>query len=117
MNARVLDPKRLSDCPDCDSPAFGGTHQGNCLLAPVTDKVVGDNLIKRYAATHEVASANELRDLWERAGLNKDGLSAAFTRAVKAGHLRKSGHTPSTDPGTKKHEVSTYSSLIYRQTA
>jgi hypothetical protein len=115
MTARVLDPASLTRCPDCDAPAFGGSHQGNCQLAPVTDKVVGSALIRRFAEAHEVVSANELRGRWERQGLNPNGLSAALTRAVKAGWLRKAGHTPSTDPNTKRHEVVAYQSSIYRQ--
>jgi len=65
-----------------------------------------DAAIRTLAARPGEWSANDLREL--TGGIRGPVVGAAFQAAAKAGLIRKVGFTPSTDPGTHGHPISTW---------
>ena len=107
---------RPDRCPGC------GHHvatQG-CACAGLTEKARGqaiataahlddasrvDAAIRLLAATGREFSSNEARGLH---GVTGPVVGARFTAARKAGVIRATGFTTSTDPGTHAHPVRTW---------
>jgi hypothetical protein len=114
MAARTMTRVR---CPYCRLPvdAVYGAHV-NCGqgLDPIPRRVTAAMLIREHATVHDILSANDLRAAFDHWGIPETARGPAFGAAVKAGVIRKTGHTPSTDPATKKHDIQTYVSLISR---
>ncbi len=71
------------------------------------------NIIYDYALKHAVLSANECRAEFIRREIKEGARGSAWGLAVKRGWLRHCGSVKSTDPATKGHRLSAYTSLVY----
>ena len=110
----------MTRCPHCLTPSTSplpDSSHVNCGtgLTPIPKRVTAAMLIAEYATTHDVLSSNDLCSAFEFWGVTEMSRGPAFAAAVRAGLIRKAGHVPSTDAATKKHDVSTYQSLITRE--
>jgi hypothetical protein len=107
-------------CPDCGQvadPNFGD-HGGDCI-GPFpaehprsTLSVSAVELIRRHALTHRFVSINELRPVFDAAGIPPASRGPAFGAACKAGHIRPGDFLPSTGESAKGHNIRIYVSLI-----
>jgi hypothetical protein len=115
------DDRRLVECPDCHkkADALFRDHGGDCIPgSPVfayTRPSQALTIIRREAMRRPVLSANELRDLFDLAGVEKSSRGPAFTIAQRRGWLAREASTPSTDDATKGHRLQTYRSCLFRE--
>jgi hypothetical protein len=73
------------------------------------------NIIYKFALDLEVLSMNECRAEFDRLGIKDSARGNAWGTAVKRGWLRHCGSVKSTDPATKGHRLSAYTSLVYER--
>lgn len=104
-------------CPDCGQRAdrLFGDHGGDCLTAAaVAPPKSALGIIRRHALVSGRFSANEIRPSFDAAGVPGPSRGPAFAAAEKRKWIERDGDERSTDPGTKRHRVSVYRSLIYK---
>lgn len=89
----------------CAGRAAMAEGQALATAAHLDDGAKVDAAIRQLAATGREFSSNEARRLHGVAG---PVVGARFTAARKAGVIRATGFTTSTDPGTHAHPVRTW---------
>lgn len=98
-------------CVECErksiAQAVAGRDRGQAIASAArpSDRAKVDPAIRKLAATGEVFSANDARDLHGVAG---PVVGAAFTAARKAGLIKSVGFVTSTEARTHAHPVRTW---------
>lgn len=108
--------RELMICADCQRPADAlfGDHGGECVdetSLAVPKSALG--VIRTAAKKHVRFSANDVRQAFETNGVKPTSRGPAFAQAVRRGWIEEDGSVKSLDPGTKRHRVQTYRSLIH----
>ena len=105
----------LVKCPDCghNADALFGDHGGTCLDDITTvNPHSAYGVIRRYAREHPGAefSINNIRAALRQMGIKHS--ATHFTKAEREGLIEHVGYEPSTDEGTKRHDVKVYRSTF-----